>query len=208
MAGDAAPAPPRRSGRAAKPSIRVVQDDNDTLYPRDIALPTHPSTHPIDASNYGYRWLKRQKQLDKEWFKHLDFINVGLDIIKKLFWTDNLANTHNVYINPPRALRRDPKTIKQFMEKGTNQKRGIFETYRKYEDSEELDMLYPDVVSTASESEDSSIDYGSDWEMYEPIYVDNEIKTYQCPGLTMEGIRLELEQIICSISRVDPILLA
>ena len=186
MAGDAAPAPVRRSSRAAKPSIKV---DNDTLYPRDIPLPIHPTEHPIDASNYGYRWLKRQKQLNKEWFKHLDFINVGLDIIKKLFWTDNLANTHNVYIDPPRALRRDPKTIKQFMEKGTNQKRGIVKTYSKYEDSEELDMLYPDVDSTASESEDSSIDYGSDWEMYEPIYVDNEIKTYQCPGLTMEGIR-------------------
>ena len=45
MAGDAAPAPVRRSSRAAKPSIKV---DNDKLYPRDIPLPIHPTEHPID----------------------------------------------------------------------------------------------------------------------------------------------------------------
>ena len=78
----------RRSSRARKRPIKLGEDDEH------VELPRHHSTSPIDASNYGVRWLKRQMKKETNLFEnHYDFIKVPLAAIRKIFW-DGRVHLH------------------------------------------------------------------------------------------------------------------
>ena len=111
----------RRSSRAHKPNPKFA---DPAAQAEDVALPLHPSTDPIDARLWSIPFLKRQNDNNKQWFRHLDFVRMGAESIKSIFWTENLNATHGgAYVDPPLALRRDPKTLKDFFRLGTAQKK-------------------------------------------------------------------------------------
>ena len=137
----------RLSTRARKAPIKLGDDER-------VDLPRHHSTAPIDASNYGVRWLKRQMKKETNLFEnHYDFIKVPVEAIRKIFWEGNkyYENRGYTYMDPPRALRRHPKLIKDFLKLGDQQKRDRIKLYSVFDNSEELDALYND----ESEADDS-----------------------------------------------------
>jgi hypothetical protein len=87
MGGDAAP--------EAQPTVRASQRARKAPSKYDNSEPTaadlykHPSTDPIDASNWGIDFLKRQQ--DEPWFNHFDFVDVHVEAAanKKIFWTQS-----------------------------------------------------------------------------------------------------------------------
>ena len=85
--------------------------------------PQHRSSHPIDATAWSITYLARQDARSQPWFRHLDFIKVGEEGIKKLFWVPSMANKYSEYISIPLALRRDPQTIRSYYQLGSKQKR-------------------------------------------------------------------------------------
>ena len=94
----------------------------------------HPSTHPIDASLYSDRYLRRQLKVEPEWFRHLDFLRMPLDRIKSLFWNQALESTHGHFTAPPMALRRTYRGIKDFFRLGNNQKMHEVQIYGPFDE--------------------------------------------------------------------------
>ena len=75
--------------------------------------PEHRSGTPVDATLWCPRYLRRQGIQNKPWFRHLDFIKMDVDDIRKILWTDHVKKKCGEFTPPPPvALRRDPKMIR------------------------------------------------------------------------------------------------
>ena len=67
--------------------------------------------------------------------------------IKQLFWTPYMEERHSQYVPVPLALRRDPRMILSFYNKGVAQKRKQVEIYSLHND----DQYYRDLYRSAAE---------------------------------------------------------
>ena len=133
--------PIRRSGRASKAPDRLTSPGYDVERPR------HRSPTPMDATTWSLSYLRRQGLSSQPWFRHLDFVNMAEEDIKKLFWTPTMGEKHRQYVPVPLALRRDPRTILSFYNKGVAQKRKQVEIYSLHND----DQYYRDLYRSAAE---------------------------------------------------------
>ena len=58
----------------------------------DVVRPRHRSTWPMDATAWSVMYLARQDVRSQPWFRHLDFVKVPKEDIKKIFWAPNKYN--------------------------------------------------------------------------------------------------------------------
>ena len=85
----------RRPGRAAQPNQRFISPG------QAIERPQHCSATPMDATAWSLRYLQRQDARHQPWFKHLDFVKVGEEDIKKLFWVPSTDTSPSQAIERP-----------------------------------------------------------------------------------------------------------
>ena len=71
-----------RSGRASK-----LNKKYDTIAPPSVC-PEHRSGTPIDATRWCPRYLRQQGIQYKPGFRHLDFVRMDVENIKKILWSD------------------------------------------------------------------------------------------------------------------------
>ena len=126
----------RRSGRASRPTQRFSSPGYV------VERPQHRSAAPVDATTYSVGFLKRQDARQQPWFRDLDFVKVAEADIKKIFWTSFMEEKFSEYIPIPLALRRDPQAIRNFYNKGLQQKRNLVRALSKFEDGRYYQQLY------------------------------------------------------------------
>ena len=85
----------RQSGRASKPNSKY-----DTSEPPIGCLEHQPGT-PINATLWCPRYLRRQGVQSKHWFRHLDFVKMDVDDIKKILWTDQVEKKYGEFTPLP-----------------------------------------------------------------------------------------------------------
>ena len=107
----------------------------------------------MDATAWSLRYLQRQDARHQPWFKHLDFIKVGEEDIKKVFWAPSYERIHSEYIPIPLALRRDPQTIRSYYKLGSKQKWKQVERYALFNNDE---GYYERLYQTGADSTISS----------------------------------------------------
>ena len=90
----------------------------------------------MDATTWSVSYLRRQGARSKPWFRHLDFIHTAEEDIKSIFWTPAMEGKHRQYVPVPLALRRDPRAIQSFYNKGIAQKRQLVKLYSPYNDEQ------------------------------------------------------------------------
>ena len=166
----------RTSTRVSRPTSRLSGELQSAAV--STKPPPHPSTHPIDASAYTDRYLKRAKTAQKHWLKHLDFINMPLERIKSLFWTTKMERDSGGQCNePPLALRRTKKNIVDFWGLGVIAQADRIATWGKFD--AELKAKFCCAVDT-----DVVVSHGNVEEV-----VDNDWEMVNwCPGFTINDV--------------------
>jgi hypothetical protein len=151
---------------------------------------THPEPHPIDASRYTLTYLLGEKKKNDnsksndDWFKRLDFVHVGDDVIKALFikeWHE-LVDKGKVILPPP-SHRRDKTSILTFLRLGNGQKKAIFKEWQdcSFEINFDDDIEEEGVVYEVTDDVNENV-HGEEEE-------EEEVEVIMCRGVTLEDIR-------------------
>jgi hypothetical protein len=189
----------RRSGRTRNQTSRspekASRKSKRSRASRDTPqlVSTHPEPRPIDASRYTLTYLLGEKnknensKSNEDWFKRLDFVNVGDDVIQALFVLEWHKIKESKVILPPPSHRRDRGAIVSFLRLGPGQKRSIIKEWRdcsldvnfdhdsddnNIEEGEEEGVVY-EVTDCADDSPDDA--------------EENEVRI--CRGVTLDDIR-------------------
>ena len=120
----------------------------------------------MDATAWSITYLSRQDARNQSWFRHLDFIKVTGEGIKKILWVPSMEKMHSEYVPPPLTLRRDPQAIRSFYKLGLTQKRKLIKKYARFEEDPYYELLNQPGADTSMPSSSS----------------------FPCSGLTIEGI--------------------
>jgi hypothetical protein len=124
---------------------------------------SHPEPRPIDASRYTLTYLLGEKnknensKSNEDWFKRLDFVNVGDDVIEALFVLEWHKIKESKVILPPPSHRRDRGAIVSFLRLGPGQKRSIIKEWRDC--SLEVNFDHDSDDSNIEEGEEEGVVY-------------------------------------------------
>ena len=109
----------RRSRRAIKAPQRLTSPG------QVVERPQHRSSTPMDATAWSITYLSRQDARNQSWFRHLDFIKVTAEGIKKLLLTRSCENRFPEYVPPPLAPWRDPQAIRFSMKRASRKNESL-----------------------------------------------------------------------------------
>ena len=118
----------------------------------------HPSSHPVDASNYQLKFLKQVLTKKQIFAKHLDFMFMNDKEIESLFVTATIsARNNNDILYPPLALCCTATQVREFYRAGPKQQQETINKYYNYVIHGVPRMYDDDIVTTALQNDVCSV---------------------------------------------------